>query len=89
MLTTLTTNFIGRLKRNDEAAWFELWETFGPVIRGAARQVGQGPHRLADGSGPFPGNDGGAVRFDRSLRPVARGPVLNMAAGDRQARPGR
>ena len=33
MLTSLTTNFVGRLKRNDEAAWFELWETFGPVIR--------------------------------------------------------
>ena len=43
MLTTLTTSFIGRLKRNDEAAWFELWETFGPVIRA---QLADPSHRL-------------------------------------------
>lgn len=42
MLTTLTTNFIGRLKRNDEAAWFELWETFGPVIRSQLAKWGKG-----------------------------------------------
>jgi RNA polymerase sigma factor (sigma-70 family) len=42
MLTTLTTNFIGRLKRNDEAAWFELWETFGPVIRAQLAKWGKG-----------------------------------------------
>ena len=42
MLTTLTTNFIGRLKRNDEAAWFELWETFGPVIRAQLAKWGRG-----------------------------------------------
>src|SRR2546423_1852874 len=42
MLTSLTTNFVGRLKRNDEAAWFELWETFGPVIRGQLTKWGRG-----------------------------------------------
>lgn len=42
MLTSLTTNFIGRLKRNDEAAWFELWETFGPVIRAQLTKWGKG-----------------------------------------------
>jgi len=42
MLTLLTTNFIGRLKRNDEAAWFELWETFGPVIRSQLSKWGKG-----------------------------------------------
>jgi RNA polymerase sigma factor (sigma-70 family) len=42
MLTTLTTNFIGRLKRNEESAWFELWETFGPVIRAQLSKWGKG-----------------------------------------------
>src|SRR5690349_18392941 len=42
MLTSLTTNFIGRLKRNDEGAWFELWETFGPVIRAQLTKWGKG-----------------------------------------------
>ncbi len=42
MLTQLSTNFVGRLKRNDEAAWFELWETFGPVIRAQLTKWGKG-----------------------------------------------
>lgn len=42
MLNSLTTNFIGRLKRNDEAAWFELWQTFGPVIRAQLAKWGKG-----------------------------------------------
>jgi RNA polymerase sigma factor (sigma-70 family) len=42
MLTSMTTNFIGRLKRNDEGAWFELWETFGPVIRAQLTKWGKG-----------------------------------------------
>jgi RNA polymerase sigma factor (sigma-70 family) len=29
----LTTTFVNRLRARDEAAWFELWEAFGPVIR--------------------------------------------------------
>jgi RNA polymerase sigma factor (sigma-70 family) len=42
MLNSLTTSFVARLKRNDEAAWFELWETFGPVIRGQLTKWGKG-----------------------------------------------
>ena len=42
MLSTLTTNFIGRLKARDEGAWFELWETFGPVIRAQLSKWGRG-----------------------------------------------
>src|SRR3982751_2388617 len=42
LLPSVTTNFVGRLKRNDEAAWFELWETFGPVIRAQLTKWGKG-----------------------------------------------
>lgn len=42
MLSSLTTNFIGRLKANDQAAWFELWETFGPVVRAQLMKWGKG-----------------------------------------------
>ncbi|MGD9791786.1 MAG: RNA polymerase sigma factor [Phycisphaerales bacterium] len=42
MLSSLTTNFIGRLRANDQAAWFELWETFGPVVRAQLMKWGKG-----------------------------------------------
>lgn len=42
MLNTLTTGFIRRLKDRDESAWFELWETFGPVLRGQLAKWGRG-----------------------------------------------
>lgn len=42
MLTNMTTSFIARLRANDEAAWFELWETFGPVIRIQLSRWGRG-----------------------------------------------
>ncbi len=38
MLSNLTTGFIARLRSRDPAAWFELWETFGPILR---RQLGK------------------------------------------------
>ncbi|MCK4871640.1 MAG: sigma-70 family RNA polymerase sigma factor [Phycisphaerales bacterium] len=41
-MNTLTTNFIGRLRCRDEAAWFELWETFGPVLRRQLSKWGRG-----------------------------------------------
>lgn len=41
-MNTLTTRFVARLKRNDEAAWFELWQTFGPVIRAQLMKWGKG-----------------------------------------------
>lgn len=42
MLTSLTTNFISRLKANDQAAWYELWQTFGPVVRAQLSKWGKG-----------------------------------------------
>ncbi len=42
MLHTLTTSFIARLRSRDESAWFELWETFGPVLRAQLTKWGRG-----------------------------------------------
>lgn len=42
MLSTPTTGFINRLRGNDQAAWFELWETFGPVVRAQLMKWGRG-----------------------------------------------
>jgi RNA polymerase sigma factor (sigma-70 family) len=42
MLNALTTSFISRLRAQDQAAWFELWETFGPVLRGQLTKWGKG-----------------------------------------------
>jgi len=42
MITSLTTNFIGRLRNNDQGAWYELWETFGPVVRAQLAKWGKG-----------------------------------------------
>lgn len=42
MLTPMTTGFVKRLRCNDQAAWFELWETFGPVVRAQLMKWGKG-----------------------------------------------
>ncbi len=42
MLSNLTTGFIGRLRAQDPAAWFELWETFGPILRAQLFKWGGG-----------------------------------------------
>lgn len=42
MLNTLTTGFISRLRSKDPSAWFELWETFGPVLRAQLTKWGKG-----------------------------------------------
>jgi hypothetical protein len=42
MLNQLTTSFVNRLRSNDQAAWFELWETFGPVVRAQLTKWGKG-----------------------------------------------
>ncbi|RKY17268.1 MAG: hypothetical protein DRQ55_16190 [Planctomycetota bacterium] len=42
MLSNLTTGFVGRLRARDPAAWFELWETFGPILRAQLRKWGGG-----------------------------------------------
>ena len=41
-MNTLTTSFIRRLRDRDEAAWFELWEVFGPVLRAQLAKWGRG-----------------------------------------------
>lgn len=42
MLSSPSTNFINRLRADDQAAWFELWETFGPVLRAQLTKWGRG-----------------------------------------------
>jgi RNA polymerase sigma-70 factor (ECF subfamily) len=42
VMNTLTTTFVKRLRDRDEAAWFELWETFGPVLRAQLSKWGKG-----------------------------------------------
>ncbi|MBX3384841.1 MAG: sigma-70 family RNA polymerase sigma factor [Phycisphaeraceae bacterium] len=42
MLSPVTTRFIQRLRSNDQAAWFELWEMFGPVVRAQLMKWGKG-----------------------------------------------
>ncbi|MGQ0627230.1 MAG: RNA polymerase sigma factor [Phycisphaerales bacterium] len=42
MLNQLTTSFIARLRAQDQAAWFDLWETFGPVLRVQLSKWGKG-----------------------------------------------
>ena len=41
-MNTLTTSFVKRLRDRDEAAWYELWEVFGPVLRGQLAKWGKG-----------------------------------------------
>ncbi len=42
MLNNLTTGFVDRLRARDAAAWYELWETFGPVLRSQLTTWGKG-----------------------------------------------
>jgi RNA polymerase sigma factor (sigma-70 family) len=42
LMNTLTTSFVKRLRDRDEAAWFELWEIFGPVLRSQLSRWGRG-----------------------------------------------
>jgi RNA polymerase sigma factor (sigma-70 family) len=41
-LNDLTTSFVKRLRARDPQAWFELWETFGPVLRAQLHRWGRG-----------------------------------------------
>ncbi len=41
-MNDLTTGFIARLRTRDPEAWFELWETFGPVLRSQLARWGKG-----------------------------------------------
>ena len=42
MLPDLSTGFVRRLRARDAAAWFELWENFGPVLRAQLARWGRG-----------------------------------------------
>ncbi len=42
MINLLTTNFVQRLRNGDDAAWFELWEVFGPVLQAQLAKWGRG-----------------------------------------------
>ncbi|MBL0927270.1 MAG: sigma-70 family RNA polymerase sigma factor [Phycisphaerales bacterium] len=42
MLNSLTTSFVSRLRARDQAAWFELWQTFGPVLQAQLAKWGKG-----------------------------------------------
>lgn len=41
-MNALTTNFVRRLREGDDAAWFELWEVFGPVLQAQLAKWGRG-----------------------------------------------
>jgi RNA polymerase sigma-70 factor (ECF subfamily) len=41
-MNALTTTFVRRLRERDEAAWFELWQDFGPAIRFQLQKWGHG-----------------------------------------------
>ncbi|MEE2681829.1 MAG: sigma-70 family RNA polymerase sigma factor [Planctomycetota bacterium] len=41
-MNPLTTRFVSRLRDRDEAAWFELWDVFGPVIRSQLHRWARG-----------------------------------------------
>lgn len=42
MLNALTTGFVKRLRDRDPAAWYALWEIFGPVIEAQLNKWGKG-----------------------------------------------
>ncbi len=42
MQRDLSTSFLTRLRARDPSAWFELWETFGPILRAQIARWGRG-----------------------------------------------
>jgi RNA polymerase sigma factor (sigma-70 family) len=42
MLSPVTTSFLTRLRANDQAAWYELWQNFGPVVQAQLTKWGKG-----------------------------------------------
>jgi RNA polymerase sigma factor (sigma-70 family) len=42
VLNSITTSFVARLRAADQQAWFDLWETFGPVLRAQLTKWGKG-----------------------------------------------
>lgn len=41
-MNDLSTGFVARLRARDPAAWFELWEIFGPILRAQLSRWGRG-----------------------------------------------
>ena len=46
-MNPMTTSFVARLRNRDDAAWFELWTVFGPVIRAQLTRWGRGAVGMA------------------------------------------
>jgi RNA polymerase sigma factor (sigma-70 family) len=42
MLNDVSTGFVDLLRARDPKAWFDLWETFGPILRAQLRKWGKG-----------------------------------------------
>ncbi len=42
MISPMSTAFVSRLRNKDSAAWFELWEVFGPVLEAQLAKWGNG-----------------------------------------------
>jgi RNA polymerase sigma factor (sigma-70 family) len=42
VLSDVSTSFVSRLRARDPAAWFELWENFGPILRAQITRWGRG-----------------------------------------------
>jgi len=42
VLSDISTSFVSRLRARDPAAWFELWENFGPILRAQLSRWGRG-----------------------------------------------
>ena len=88
MLNSVTSSFIARLRANDEAAWFELWENFGPVIRAQLTKWGRGRigvETVRDLSqDEFEIRDNGKVQpitlFDRDIQPITAVLLLDGSA---------
>lgn len=41
-MNAITSSFVSRLRGRDPAAWFELWETFAPILRAQLSRWGRG-----------------------------------------------
>jgi RNA polymerase sigma factor (sigma-70 family) len=42
VLSPVSTNFVRKLKANDQASWYELWENFAPIVRAQLAKWGKG-----------------------------------------------
>lgn len=85
MLNPMTTSFVDRLRRNDEAAWFELWETFGPVLRAQLTKWGNGRIGRETVRDLSQETMASALKLDRQVRSVQGCSFFDVATGNCQA----